>query len=84
MEFRTVNDMTQYIKNVIDNYWNLEVSRCDTLNIIETIFKVQKNRGIAMRGDKFTPSFERKLGKKRIMELRNFLREINAELYDGL
>lgn len=84
MEIKTVNDMAQYIKPVIDKYWSKEVSRNDTLAEIENLFKIPKNRGIAMRGNKFTPSFERKLGKKRIEELKNFLSEIDKELYGDL
>lgn len=84
MEYRTVNDLTEYLKHVIDNYWNLEVSRNHTLEIVKRLFSYQKNRGIAMRGDKFTPSFERKLGKKRLLELRVFLKEIDAKLYNDL
>ncbi len=37
-----------------------------------------------MRGPNFKAGFERKLGKKRIEEIKKILIKINKELYKGL
>ena len=54
------------------------------LYTVASIFSDTLNRGLVMRGPNFKAGFERKLGKKRIEEIKKILIKINKELYKGL
>lgn len=48
------------------------------------IFSNSGSRGLAMRGLKFKAEFERKVGKKRLMEIKRVLVKVNRELFQYL
>lgn len=83
MEFRTMDQVAGEIKQIIDKYWRLEISEDVLMSQIADIFSDADNRGLAMRGPDFKAGFERKLGKKRIEEVKRILLKVDRELYKG-
>lgn len=84
MSFQTMSEIAEKIKKLVDDYWKLELSEEQLLKELSTIFSDTSNRGLIMRGPKFKAGFERKLGKKRIEEIKKSLVKIDGELYKGL
>lgn len=84
MPYKNMNDITERIKCLIDNYWKLEITEKKFTSEISNIFSDTSNRGLVMRGLTFKASFERVLGKKRIDELKKTLVKIDRDLYSGL
>lgn len=72
------------VKQEVDNYWRLEISEEKLISEISSVFSDTVNRGLVMRGPNFKAGFERKLGKKRIEEIKRILIKIDKELYQGL
>ena len=84
MRFNTMEQAAEKLKKEIDSYWKLDISEEKLISEISNIFSDTENRGLIMRGPKFKAGFERKLGKKRIEELKRVLIKINRELYKAL
>lgn len=84
MKFNTMDQVAEELKKQIDCYWKLDISEESLISEISNIFSNTENRGLVMRGPKFKAGFERKLGKKRIEELKRVLIKINRELYLAL
>jgi uncharacterized protein (TIGR04540 family) len=84
LEFKTMDQVAEKIKQEVDDYWKLEISEEKLISEISSIFSDTLNRGLVMRGPNFKAGFERKLGKKRIEEIKKILIKINKELYKGL
>lgn len=84
MQYQTANDMAEDVKKIIDDYWKLELSESDFLSSISNIFLNSENRGLAIRGLQFKAGFERKVGKKRLAEIKRVLKKENHELFHDL
>lgn len=84
MTYQTINQISEKLKQLIDDYWKLELSEEQLKNELSQIFSDTTNRGLVMRGPSFKAGFERKLGKKRIEEIKKLLIKIDKELYKGL
>lgn len=84
MKFNTMDQVAEKLKNEIDSYWKLDISEEKLILETSNIFSDTENRGLTMRGPKFKAGFERKLGKKRIEELKRVLIKIDGELYKAL
>ena len=83
MSYQTINEIAETLKNLVDKYWKLELTEDQLLQEVSCIFSDTINRGVVMRGPNFKPGFERKMGKKRIEEIKNVLIKIDRELYKG-
>lgn len=84
MENKTMNQLADELKQLIDDYWRLDISEKNLCEQVSTIFSDTCNRGLIMRGPRFKAGFERKLGKKRIEEMKKILIKLDGELYKGL
>ncbi len=84
MSYQTINEIAEELKNLVDKYWKLELSEEQLINDVSCIFSDTTNRGLIMRGPSFKAGFERKMGKKRIEEIKMILIKIDRELYKGL
>lgn len=84
MSYKNMNHLAEDIKQLIDNYWKLEMSEAKIITEVSYIFSDTVNRGLIMRGLCFKAGFERKLGKKRIEEIKRILVKVDKELYEGL
>lgn len=84
MSYKTMAEISDVLKKLVDDYWKLEVTEKQLIHEISNIFSDTTNRGLVMRGLNFKAGFERKLGKKRINEIVNALIKIDSELYKGL
>lgn len=84
MTYQTINQISEKLKQLVDDYWKLELSEEQLKNELSQIFSDTANRGLVMRGPSFKAGFERKLGKKRIEEIKKILIKIDKELYRGL
>lgn len=83
MPYQTISDISETLKNLVDKYWKLELTEDQLLKEVTCIFSDAANRGLVMRGPNFKAGFERKMGKKRIEEIKNVLIKIDKELYKG-
>lgn len=84
MSYQTINEIAEELKNLVDEYWKLELSEEQLIKDVSCIFSDTTNRGLIMRGPNFKAGFERKMGKKRIEEIKMILIKIDKELYKGL
>ena len=84
MQYQTVNQVADDLKQLIDSYWRLEQSEQQLYNSIVAVFSETKNRALILRGLSFKAGFERILGKKRLEEIKKVLVRYDAELYKGL
>ena len=84
MTYQTINQISEKLKQLVDDYWKLELSEEQLKSELSQIFSDTANRGLVMRGPRFKAGFERKLGKKRIEEIKKNLIKIDKELYRGL
>lgn len=83
MSFQSLDQISSYLKSLIDDYWKLEMSEDVFINKISAVMSNTDNRALIMRGPCFKAGFERKMGKKRIQEFVNALIMIDEELYNG-
>ena len=79
--YRTVGELSAFIKKVIDARWSLETSEREIVETLSDIFSDIHNRELVFRGNAFSATFERKLEKKRIEFLKSLLLQIDAEKY---
>ena len=79
--YKTVGEFSVVIKTIIDTRWSLEASEEETYNLLVDTFSDIHNRELAFRGNSFSATFERKLGKKRIEFLKSILKQIDPEKY---
>lgn len=84
MHYLTTNEFAKAIKQVIDDYWKLILSKEQMFDKIAILFANADNRGLALRGTKFSTTFAKVLGKKRIAILKETLIEIDPVLYNEL
>lgn len=84
MSYQTLIQIADDLKQIIDNFWKLELTEQEMISAIEVIFSDANNRGLMMRGLNFKAGFERKLGKKRIDEIKRALIIIDSNLYQNL
>lgn len=84
MEYKTMSEVAEKLKKIIDGYWRLDISEKKLIAEIAEIFNNTDNRGLVMRGPKFKAGFERKLGKKRIEELIKVLKKVDNGLFRAL
>lgn len=84
MSYQTANQMAEDVKRLIDNYWRLELSENAFSATLLDIFSNSGSRGLAIRGLQFKAGFERKVGKKRLMEIKRVLVKVNRELFQYL
>lgn len=83
MSYQTVIEISEILKELVDKYWKLELTEDQLLKEVSYIFSDATNRGLIMRGPNFKAGFERKMGKKRIEEIKNVLIKIDKDLYKG-
>ncbi len=84
MNYKTMSEVAEKLKKIIDGYWRLDISEKKLIAEIAEIFNNTDNRGLVMRGPKFKAGFERKLGKKRIEELIKVLKKVDNGLFKAL
>ncbi len=84
MDYSTTIDFAKEIKNIIDNYWNLGLSKEQMVERISVLFNSSNNRGLALRGTLFCSSFAKILGKKRLNTLKETLKSIDTDMYSAL
>ncbi len=84
MNYETTVELAQDIKAAIDDYWKLILSKEQMMNKVKLWFENTDNRGLALRGNSFSASFVKVLGKKRLATLKETLKAIDAELYGEL
>lgn len=84
MHYETLDQVADEVKRIVDNYWKLEITAQSMESSVKCIFQHSSNRGLVMRGLRFKPAFVRKLGEKRIEELKRVLLKIDSELYSDL
>lgn len=84
MEYTTSIEFAREIKMVIDDYWKLILPKEQMTNKVKCWFENVDNRGLALRGNSFSASFVKVLGKKRLATLKETLKAIDAELYGDL
>ena len=79
--FRTAAELSTFVKKVIDARWKLETSEQEMLDHLSSTFSDVHNRELVFRGNAFSPTFERQLGKKRIEFLKSVLTQIDSKRY---
>lgn len=79
--YSTVNELSKYVKDVIDSHWRLETTEEEMISSISEIFLDVHNRELAFRGNSFSATFERKLGVKRTSLLKELLTRIDSKKY---
>ena len=79
--YKTINELSVYVKEIIDSHWRLEMTEDEMISNITTVFSEIHNRELAFRGRAFAPTFERKLGIKRTSLLKTVLTKIDSEKY---
>lgn len=84
MEYKTTSEFAKDIKATIDDYWKLILSKEQMMTKVKSWFGNMDNRGLALRGNSFSASFVKVLGKKRLNTLKETLKSIDAELYGEL
>lgn len=84
MVYQTMNQLADDLKKLVDCYWRLDISEENLSEEVSRVFSDTSNRGLIMRGPSFKAGFERKMGKKRIEEIKKVLIKIDRELYRGL
>ena len=84
MRYLTTNEFAKVIKQIIDDYWKLNFSKEQMLDKIAALFSDADNRGLALRGARFSVTFAKVLGKRRIAVLKEILMTIDPVLYNEL
>ena len=84
MRYLTTNEFAKTIKQIIDDYWKLILSKEQMFDKVTTLFADADNRGLALRGARFSTTFAKVLGKKRIAILKETLMVIDPVLYNEL
>lgn len=84
MKYSTTNEFAKALKLMIDDYWKLILSKEQMIDKVATLFADTDNRGLALRGTKFSVTFAKVLGKKRIAILKETLIAIDPALYSEL
>lgn len=82
--YKTVNELSANINRIIDTRWSLDSTEEDTCNILGNLFSDVHNRELAFRGDLFSATFERQLGKKRLEFLKSTLYKYDSVRYNFL
>ena len=79
--YKTINELSAFVKQTIDSHWSLEISEEELISIINSTFSDIHNRELAFRGTSFSPTFERKLGTERSLLLKSLLVNIDSNKY---
>lgn len=79
--YKTINELSAFVKKIIDSHWSLEMTEEEMIANISSIFSDIHNRELAFRGASFSPTFERKLGTKRSLLLKSLLVKIDSNKY---
>lgn len=79
--YNTVNELSKDVKDIIDSHWRLETTEEEMIQSISSIFLDVHNRELAFRGNCFSATFERKLGMKRTILLKELLSKIDSKKY---
>jgi len=83
--YSSVSEITSAIKTKTEDFLSLSITFDEYQSYIREVTKHKRNRALVFNGnDKYAASFEKGMGKKRLLELKKALVSIDPYLFSDL